>query len=500
MEICKHFLFLVIFQATIGAALILAPIFNLNAATSQNATSTVQVTVCGNNIIESGEYCDDGVDNKTYVYGINPRYCNIDCLNYAPACGDSVVQTGFGEICDEDTQSCSINGYNGIQSCNDATCAAWLSCIATESCGDGIKNGSEVCDSDTLVCAENGYHGSKSCETDCSGYGVCVISESCGDLIINGNEICDDNTQNCAINSYNGTQSCNGTCSGWNTCAPTEFCGDSIKNGAEECDGGANCSTSCQITVSSGGSSGGGGGGGATQTTKVILQGRAYPSSTVTILKDGQIATVAKADNSANFKAEITNITAGVWTFGIWSEDKYNNKSITFSFTATVVANMTTSISGIFLPPTIQIDKNNVKKGDILNIIGQTAPQTTVELTVNSEEPITVGNINPDTQGVWFHAFDTSELEYGNHTTRAKATAKDDAMSSYSNSLSFTVGNVSAFCSKNPDINNDKRINLVDFSILLYNWGIPKKIQADINCDRKVNLVDFSILMYYWTG
>jgi len=43
-------------------------------------------------------------------------------------------------------------------------------------------------------------------------------------------------------------------------------------------------------------------------------------------------------------------------------------------------------------------------------------------------------------------------------------------------------------------------INLVDFSILLYNWGIPKNPTVDLNNDGKVDLRDFSILLYYWTG
>jgi len=40
----------------------------------------------------------------------------------------------------------------------------------------------------------------------------------------------------------------------------------------------------------------------------------------------------------------------------------------------------------------------------------------------------------------------------------------------------------------------------VDFSILLYNWGIPKNPTADLNGDGRVNLTDFSIMLYYWTG
>lgn len=50
------------------------------------------------------------------------------------------------------------------------------------------------------------------------------------------------------------------------------------------------------------------------------------------------------------------------------------------------------------------------------------------------------------------------------------------------------------------DLNCDGRVNLVDLSILMYNWGTVKNNpRADINVDGKVNLIDFSILLYFWT-
>lgn len=50
------------------------------------------------------------------------------------------------------------------------------------------------------------------------------------------------------------------------------------------------------------------------------------------------------------------------------------------------------------------------------------------------------------------------------------------------------------------DLNADKKVDLVDFSILLYNWGEPKNPKADLNNDGIVDLVDFSIMLYWWTG
>jgi hypothetical protein len=49
------------------------------------------------------------------------------------------------------------------------------------------------------------------------------------------------------------------------------------------------------------------------------------------------------------------------------------------------------------------------------------------------------------------------------------------------------------------DINGDNKVNLTDFSILLFNWNTTDP-DADINQDGIVNLTDFSILLFQWTG
>jgi hypothetical protein len=49
------------------------------------------------------------------------------------------------------------------------------------------------------------------------------------------------------------------------------------------------------------------------------------------------------------------------------------------------------------------------------------------------------------------------------------------------------------------DLNRDGKVNLVDFSILLFNWKGSDAV-ADINQDGTVSLTDFSIMLANWTG
>ncbi len=53
-------------------------------------------------------------------------------------------------------------------------------------------------------------------------------------------------------------------------------------------------------------------------------------------------------------------------------------------------------------------------------------------------------------------------------------------------------------CSSNPDLNHDNKINLVDFSILIYRWN-SNDCEADLNGDGKVDLADFNILLGIWS-
>ncbi len=299
------------------------------------------------------------------------------------------------------------------------------------------------------------------------------------------------------------------------------ICGNGIIGGDEECDGAdldeqtcasrgydsgtLSCYPYCTFDTSDCRTAGGGGGGGGGPyvppviETKAVLQGKAYPSSSITILKDGQVSAITRADSQANFKVELTTLTAGTYTFGIWGEDLEGRKSVVFSFTTGVSSGTITTISDIFLPPTIELDKTSVRKGETLNILGQSAPSSEITVSIHSPEGI-IKTTTADEKGDWDYPLDTTELDEGTHTTRAKATTPEGLLSSYSQVLSFSVGREIPGIIKSADTNEDNRVNLVDFSILLYSWGIPKSPAADLNSDGRVSLVDFSIMLYHWTG
>jgi hypothetical protein len=241
----------------------------------------------------------------------------------------------------------------------------------------------------------------------------------------------------------------------------------------------------------------------------ITFSGRAYPKSSVTLLKDAQVVSTTIAGPDSKFKIELSGLSVGNYNFSVYSEDKNGTRSSLLSFPVSITTSTNTNISGIFIAPSISVDKSEVKKGDNIAIFGQSSPESSVLIQVNSEEEHFVTTPS-DKDGVYLYNFDSSILELGKHTTKSKSTVNNE-VSSFSNSVSFAVGNknVSVLKSKCPakaDLNNDCKVNLIDFSIAAF-WyrktlsSLFSKVEAEkLNGDNKITLVDFSIMAFYWTG
>ncbi len=283
-------------------------------------------------------------------------------------------------------------------------------------------------------------------------------------------------------------------------------CGDGSCNGAETC---SSCPNDCGACPTAGGG-GGGGGGIIAPATSVIFSGRAYPKSAVTLLKDAQIAATTVAGADANFQISISGLSGGNYIFSVYSEDSKGIRSSLLTFPVSVTSGATTNVSGIFIAPTIAVDKSEVKRGDNIAIFGQSVPNSEVTISVNSDEEF-FNKINADAGGVYLYNFDTSPLEMEQHFTKSKSAIKGE-ISSFSKAVSFIVGtkNIAAVadtkCPPKADLNSDCRVNLVDFSIAAYWYKRPisaefaAKEAERLNGNGKVDLVDFSIMAYYWTG
>lgn len=339
----------------------------------------------------------------------------------------------------------------------------------------------------------------------------------CGDAITQSTEVCDRgpafNTS--AYASSTAERTCTPDCMGFGP-----YCGDGILQVrfSEQCDDGNNtsgdlCSSSCQseTAVPPAGTITGspekgpvppsasteGAIPGTTQT-KVILRGKAYPNADISILLDGKKYASVRADTNADFLYSATDVTPGTANFSFIATDQNGVNSTMMTTVFEVIQSAVTTVANIFIPPTISIDKTSgISPGDLITIFGQSVPSARVVTEVHSATTTVLSDV--DETGSWALQLDTGSLGNGYHTAKSYFQLSSQVKSGFGKSLSFFVGEGSAPGEINPDLNGDGKVNLIDFSIFLTDWGTDAA-RSDFNRDGIANLADFSILLFRWTG
>jgi len=247
--------------------------------------------------------------------------------------------------------------------------------------------------------------------------------------------------------------------------------------------------------------------------TTVFFRGIAYPFSTITLSQDGAIKSVISTTAQAVFEVSLI-VDPGTYTFSIVGLDDNGIEGKPSNFTMTLTSGTTTTISGIFLGPTIAADQSSIITGETVTLSGTTAPNSEVNVTLTSpvvgaaagDQRIAVNIASADSNGRWLQLYNADDLVEGTHEGKAQAIEPiNNNVSEFSKSVFFEVTtSIPDPCASSVpgDINCDGFVNLVDFSILLFYWNTsnPANPRADINSDGTVNITDFSIMLFYWTG
>jgi hypothetical protein len=275
----------------------------------------------------------------------------------------------------------------------------------------------------------------------------------------------------------------------------------------------------------SGGSGGGGGsntgnddsvdGGGGFESSvnpypsgdgEVVITGYAFPNSTVTVLVDGKIAQTGRANGSGVFTVTIDAIARGVYTFGVYATDSGATKSSTFSTSFSVIGSRSSTLSNIHIMPTIKVNPNPVQPGQSVNFSGFSIANSTVEVENQRQRGGSerrVFTTTSDSSGRWSLDVPTTGFAQDTWKVRAKSTNAATGVSTQYSGFTFYGVGQAAQRTLNSDLNRDGKVNLVDFSILLFHWntnGGQSDPPADINQDGRVTLTDFSIMIFNWTG
>ncbi len=240
-------------------------------------------------------------------------------------------------------------------------------------------------------------------------------------------------------------------------------------------------------------------------TDSAVFRGKAYPGSTISVLKNGLILHELPVFSDGTFEIPVRNIIPGTYTFSLQAKDNNGIRSSTVTYTIIITSNVVTEVSGIIIPPTITTDKTEVKLGDNIIFSGKSIPNSEVLLNIFIGRGM-VKTVPVNASGTWSYTLSIVNFEMGDYTAKAR-TKIVSSFTLYSEDILFKVGSVNklrkggSLVNVRCDLNNDGRVNLLDFSIMAF-WykrlGFPMKV--DLNSDSRINLTDLSILAYCWTG
>jgi hypothetical protein len=234
----------------------------------------------------------------------------------------------------------------------------------------------------------------------------------------------------------------------------------------------------------------------------VRFTGFAAPYGTAKIYRSDTLIATATLGGNSQFDITTDNQPVGQQTYTVRAWDFYSQELSPVTFVVNMTLGTTTVITGVFLGPSIALDKASVKVGQPVTFSGATAPASAVTLTINSAQAGSY-NVTADSNGRWSKIVSTQALSVGTYTGQAQSVLNGNQLSALSAVVSFAVNPLEQCDGKmTADLNCDGLVDLVDFSILLYFWQqtTPSNSRTDINSDSRVDVVDFSIMLYQWNG
>jgi hypothetical protein len=339
---------------------------------------------------------------------------------------------------------------------------------------------------------------------DVSSVSVSVISAQCSDGADNDGDLLIDYPADSGCLDGNDTDESNAALQ----CADTL---DNDGDGLTDYPSDPGCDSVTDNNETNLPASGGGGGGGIVGPgfggASVVITGYAYPNSVVRVYQDGREILQTIAGPNGLFNTSIQNILAGIYTFSINAQDKNGRRSPLYTVPISVSGAAQTTVSGVYLAPTLSADLESVKRGETITFFGQTLPNAPVTIYVNSVTEVPIAATS-SSDGVYLSQFNSSVLEEGDHAAKSQ-TKTGSLLTPHSASVAFSVSSESrkaGVCAQRGDVNGDGKVTMVDFSIAAF-W-YKRTLSATFSVvesqcltgDEKIDLRDFSIMAYYWTG
>ncbi len=253
--------------------------------------------------------------------------------------------------------------------------------------------------------------------------------------------------------------------------------------------------------------------------TALVLNGYTVPNILITFIEDDIVVGTAISNNLGEFTKTFTAQEAGYHSLKIYYTDPTAQTSNTIQLMLLLIDFQTLTVSDIYLPPTIRIDKTNYTVDQNITISGYAKPNELIEIQISGA----VGRysvVNSNSDGFYTYSFPTTGFVPGIYSVNASIKTDLSTNTPSSNTLNFTFYDSENNAYIIPESNNglcpypyrrlcyfDKGIKgyldlINDLPDLLlgfvkFNGDNNKNSPFDINESGVINGEDFSIALFY---
>ena len=229
------------------------------------------------------------------------------------------------------------------------------------------------------------------------------------------------------------------------------------------------------------------------------FSGRAYPGSTIELLRrsaDNDFVKIGAENTEITYEGNFTITHTGLsdddFFFALRATDQDGRQTGIVSFIVDLGTGNQLSVTDILMPPTVGLTATAVTQGEQLVVTGYGSLNNTIELQIDETLFVT---LPIDRYGVYFLATTTDQFALGTHYVQARQVDRTGPTSSFSFPQAFQISQL-----KNPqaDFNRDGKIDISDWSILLYRWGSSDQSlrnQIDLDGNGVVDIADLSIFL-----
>jgi hypothetical protein len=228
-------------------------------------------------------------------------------------------------------------------------------------------------------------------------------------------------------------------------------------------------------------------------TSNFVVSGKVYPKAVILVTDKSstqeQVATqTVTASTAGTFNLSVPSDIAGVHIYGVTVKDPLGRLSQTKIFSADFTK-IDEIIRNIFMPPTIDVARSVVTRGDFVKVIGYANPNTRLRIQIDNDISY---ETKSDAQGAYTILINTARLDLGIHGLQARQ--QDPTTKKYSDPSLLRNFLVSSLSVPKADLNGDGKINATDLSMFTALYKKQDKT-VDLNGDGKVDTSDLSIFL-----